>query len=178
MRGTAVGIFLSGSVIGPALGTPYQPRMDMFSNALRQPEITSSGLDLGPCIGGIVVTYASWRTIYWMQTGMAGVGLAFALWVVRGIHDPLGRGDQGQRSRNDSNTRTAFLGTLLSRFNPLGPLRFLLLPNILLAVSIHLRSEFCALVEETDTTGYPIDPCMLHPCRLPILSLDDHPFNY
>ncbi|KAI0386868.1 MFS general substrate transporter [Hypomontagnella monticulosa] len=45
-RGTATGWFLSGTLIGPALG---------------------------PFIGGIIVTYTSWRVIFWLQTGLAGI---------------------------------------------------------------------------------------------------------
>src|ERR1700761_5407606 len=46
-RGTAYGWFLSGTLIGPALG---------------------------PFIGGIIVTYASWREIFWLQAGLSGLG--------------------------------------------------------------------------------------------------------
>lgn len=45
-RGTAYAWFMSGTLIGPALG---------------------------PLIGGIIVTYASWRDIFWLQTALAGV---------------------------------------------------------------------------------------------------------
>ena len=41
-----MGWFLSGTLIGPAFG---------------------------PFIGGIIVTYASWRVIFWLQTGLAGL---------------------------------------------------------------------------------------------------------
>ena len=44
-RGTAYGWFLSGTLIGPALG---------------------------PFIGGIIVTYVSWRDIFWLQTALSG----------------------------------------------------------------------------------------------------------
>ena len=44
-RGSAYGWFLSGALIGPALG---------------------------PFIGGIIVTYAGWRDIFWLQTALAG----------------------------------------------------------------------------------------------------------
>ncbi|EMC96288.1 hypothetical protein BAUCODRAFT_139120 [Baudoinia panamericana UAMH 10762] len=43
-RGTAYGWFLSGTLIGPALG---------------------------PFIGGIIVTYRPWRDIFWLQTALA-----------------------------------------------------------------------------------------------------------
>lgn len=45
-RGTATGWFLSGTLVGPALG---------------------------PFIGGIIVTYTSWRVIFWLQTALAGI---------------------------------------------------------------------------------------------------------
>ncbi|KAL7950383.1 MFS general substrate transporter [Trichoderma barbatum] len=46
-RATALGWFMSGTLIGPAIG---------------------------PCIGGILVTYTSWRSIFWLQTALAGTG--------------------------------------------------------------------------------------------------------
>ena len=45
-RGTALSAFLSGTLIGPAFG---------------------------PFIGGIIVTYRSWRDIFWLQTGLGGL---------------------------------------------------------------------------------------------------------
>ncbi|CAM1501088.1 Fc.00g102500.m01.CDS01 [Cosmosporella sp. VM-42] len=47
-RGTAMGWFFSGTLIGPAFG---------------------------PFLGGVIVTYSSWRTIFWLQTAMAGAGV-------------------------------------------------------------------------------------------------------
>lgn len=41
-----MGWFLSGTLIGPALG---------------------------PFIGGIIVTYTSWRVIFWVQVGLSGL---------------------------------------------------------------------------------------------------------
>ena len=35
--------------------------------------------DPGPLIGGIIVTYSSWRNIYWLQTAMAGFASALAI---------------------------------------------------------------------------------------------------
>ncbi|PNS19854.1 Quinidine resistance protein 1 [Sphaceloma murrayae] len=51
-RGTAIGCFLIGTVSGPALG---------------------------PCIGGLIVTFANWRAIFWVQTGMVVLGLLLTL---------------------------------------------------------------------------------------------------
>jgi MFS family permease len=54
-RGTAYGFFLSGTLVGPAFG---------------------------PFIGGIIVTYASWRDIFWLQTALAGVSAIGVVFLV------------------------------------------------------------------------------------------------
>ncbi|KAF2640676.1 MFS general substrate transporter [Massarina eburnea CBS 473.64] len=53
-RGTALGWFLSGTLIGPALG---------------------------PFIGGIIVTFRSWRDIFWLQTALAGAACFFVVFL-------------------------------------------------------------------------------------------------
>nr|POE53366.1 itaconate transport protein [Quercus suber] len=59
-RGTAYGWFLSGTLIGPALG---------------------------PLMGGIIVTFVSWRDIFWLQTALAGASsVAVVLLVPETIH--------------------------------------------------------------------------------------------
>ncbi|KAH0293261.1 MFS general substrate transporter, partial [Aureobasidium sp. EXF-3399] len=60
-RGTAVGFFMVGSVLGPALG---------------------------PLVGGIIVTYTSWRVIFWVQTAMVGAGLLLSFFFVPSIAQP------------------------------------------------------------------------------------------
>ncbi|KZL77946.1 major facilitator superfamily transporter, partial [Colletotrichum tofieldiae] len=54
-RATAMGWFLSGTLVGPTIG---------------------------PVLGGIIVTYTSWRAIFWLQTVLAGVGVAGALFLM------------------------------------------------------------------------------------------------
>ncbi|KHN96378.1 Major facilitator superfamily domain, general substrate transporter [Metarhizium album ARSEF 1941] len=54
-RGTAMGWFLSGTLIGPAMG---------------------------PFIGGIIVTYSSWRSIFWLQTALAGTSVVGVFFLV------------------------------------------------------------------------------------------------
>ncbi|KAK8065764.1 Multidrug transporter of the major facilitator superfamily [Apiospora hydei] len=51
-RGTALGWFMSGTLIGPALG---------------------------PLLGGAIVTYTNWRAIYWLQTAMSGLASLLAV---------------------------------------------------------------------------------------------------
>lgn len=62
-------------VIGPAvIGDLFRPTARatalswFYTGALVGPTI-------GPLVGGIIVTYASWRDIFWLQTGLAGVGI-------------------------------------------------------------------------------------------------------
>ncbi|XMA12925.1 hypothetical protein WAI453_005716 [Rhynchosporium graminicola] len=54
-RATAMGWFLSGTLIGPAFG---------------------------PFIGGIIVTFKSWRVIFYLQTALAGVALVGAYFLL------------------------------------------------------------------------------------------------
>lgn len=54
-RATAMGWFLSGTLIGPALG---------------------------PFVGGIIVTFQSWRVIFWLQTGLAGLAAVLAFFLL------------------------------------------------------------------------------------------------
>ncbi|EOA88573.1 hypothetical protein ACJQWK_01570 [Exserohilum turcicum] len=53
-RATALGWFLSGTLIGPAVG---------------------------PLIGGIIVTFRSWRDIFWVQTALAGAATLFCFFL-------------------------------------------------------------------------------------------------
>jgi MFS family permease len=54
-RGTAMGWFFCGTLIGPALG---------------------------PFIGGIIVTYTTWRVIFWLQSGLAAVATIGAFFLL------------------------------------------------------------------------------------------------
>lgn len=54
-RGTALSWFLSGTLIGPSLG---------------------------PLIGGIIVTYVSWRNILWLQTALGGIATVLLFFVL------------------------------------------------------------------------------------------------
>ncbi|TWU71294.1 hypothetical protein ED733_001908 [Metarhizium rileyi] len=54
-RGAAIGWFMSGTLIGPALG---------------------------PFTGGIIVTYSSWRSIFWLQAALAGTGVLGVFFLV------------------------------------------------------------------------------------------------
>ncbi|KAL4943913.1 hypothetical protein BDV06DRAFT_234158 [Aspergillus oleicola] len=97
VRGTAVGFFMLGSVTGPAIG---------------------------PCIGGVIVTFASWRYIYWLQTAMAGCGLILSLIFVPEV--------QQEVSSNDPQKKVT-VNYALRVFNPIRVFRMWLYPNIFLS---------------------------------------------
>ncbi|KAL4917520.1 major facilitator superfamily domain-containing protein [Aspergillus aurantiobrunneus] len=102
VRGTAVGFFMLGSVTGPAIG---------------------------PCIGGVIVTFASWRYIYWLQTGMAGFGLVLSLIFVPEIQ----KEEEGAGAEIDKEKKKITPGYVLRVFNPVRVFRLWLYPNIFFA---------------------------------------------
>lgn len=99
-RGTAYGWFLSGTLIGPAMG---------------------------PFIGGIIVTYASWRDIFWLQTALAGASsLGIIFLVPETIH----------RKRSDELTGLSRRQKARKLWTWVNPWRVIVLfryPNILVA---------------------------------------------
>lgn len=111
VRGTAVGFFMVGGVFGPAVGmyTGQPTWIDMIM------------IYTGPCVGGVIVTFAHWRIIYWLQVAMTGVGMILAFFFVPAI--------------NDAPKKLA-LTTALSTFNPLRVLRQLRYPNVLFCVRV------------------------------------------
>ncbi|KAE8144690.1 major facilitator superfamily domain-containing protein [Aspergillus avenaceus] len=108
VRGTAVGFFMAGTVAGPAIG---------------------------PCIGGLIVTFSNWRNIYWLQVGMTGFGLALAVIFVPEIKSA----DKGEVEieKPDQNK----LWSSLRLFNPLRIFRQWVYPNIFLSVRQLLRRK-------------------------------------
>ncbi|CAK7214928.1 hypothetical protein SCUCBS95973_002303 [Sporothrix curviconia] len=113
-RGTAVGFFQVGTIAGPALG---------------------------PCFGGIIVTYGSWRFIFVLQAAMAATGLLaafFCLPQAASAADVAAAStaapSQSRLARLRPRPPTMRIGkrALLLRYNPLRILRFLAYPNIFL----------------------------------------------
>ncbi|KAL1981014.1 hypothetical protein VTN96DRAFT_3238 [Rasamsonia emersonii] len=93
-RGTAIGFFMSGTVCGPALG---------------------------PCVGGVMVTFTTWRAIFWLQAAMAGGGLLLAVIFVPTVsRSVIAQGDTMTEKR------------VRSRFNPMRVIELLIYPNIVL----------------------------------------------
>ncbi|KAL4964654.1 putative MFS transporter [Aspergillus stella-maris] len=103
VRGTAVGFFMLGSVTGPAIG---------------------------PCIGGVIVTFASWRYIYWLQTAMAGFGLILSLIFVPEVQQEQ---EVSPSATKKLQRKKITIGYALRIFNPVHVFRMWLYPNIFLS---------------------------------------------
>ncbi|KAL5121463.1 hypothetical protein ACEQ8H_000535 [Pleosporales sp. CAS-2024a] len=99
-RATALGWFLSGTLAGPALG---------------------------PLIGGIIVTFRTWRDIFWLQTALAGAGALFCFFLQpETIHEARSKELQGLPRKQKTKKMWQWLN----------PLRIIVLyryPNLLLA---------------------------------------------
>ncbi|OLN96442.1 Dityrosine transporter 1-like protein 1 [Colletotrichum chlorophyti] len=98
-RATAMGWFLSGTLVGPTIG---------------------------PVLGGIIVTYTSWRAIFWLQTALAGVGVGGAVFFMpETLREPRSAGLKGL-------SLTRKIGVLWAMTNPFRVIRLLRFPNLIL----------------------------------------------
>ncbi|KAF1835220.1 MFS general substrate transporter [Decorospora gaudefroyi] len=98
-RATALGWYLSGTLIGPALG---------------------------PFIGGIIVTFRSWRDIFWLQTALAGAATLLCFFLQpETIHKKRSDELEGLPPKERAHKMWQWL-------NPLRILRLYRYPNILL----------------------------------------------
>ncbi|KAL4754488.1 hypothetical protein BDW72DRAFT_128058 [Aspergillus terricola var. indicus] len=104
VRGTAVGFFMLGTVTGPAIG---------------------------PCIGGVIVTFASWRNIYWLQTAMAGLGLILSLIFVPEVQQDISSSKTEKEKGKGKAKGKITLRYALKVFSPNRVFRLWLYPNVL-----------------------------------------------
>ncbi|KAJ5834976.1 hypothetical protein N7447_001002 [Penicillium robsamsonii] len=70
-RATALGWFLSGTLIGPAFG---------------------------PFIGGVIVTFRSWRVIFWLQAALGGGGTLLVFFFFPETYPHLTKGDMTDKT--------------------------------------------------------------------------------
>jgi MFS family permease len=98
-RATALGWFLSGTLIGPAFG---------------------------PFIGGIIVTFRTWRDIFWLQTALAGLG---TILVVFGLPETIHK----RRSNELQGLgKKEYAKKICGWTNPLRVVRLFRYPNLLI----------------------------------------------
>jgi MFS family permease len=87
------------------------------------------GPAFGPFIGGVIVTYSSWRTIFWLQTAMAGTALIGVFFLLPETIHRKGLEDLEGLSRRRK-TRE-----ILGRINPIRAVRLFRYPNLALATA-------------------------------------------
>ncbi|GKZ55551.1 hypothetical protein AnigIFM49718_000628 [Aspergillus niger] len=127
VRGTAVGFFMVGTVAGPAIG---------------------------PCFGGIIVTFASWRIIFWVQVAMTGFGLILSLIFVPEIPSADAKiiTTTTTTTTTTPTTKETIL-RILRAFNPVHIIRLFVYPNIFLAVHTpHIPPLHTSTNKEKDLT--------------------------
>lgn len=92
---------MSGSVLGPAIG---------------------------PCLGGIIIAYVSWRVLFWVQTGMVGIGFILAAFFVPSVKEKTLDVSNIDEKSSMFNLRN------LAKFNPINSFKMLRYPNVLITV--------------------------------------------
>ncbi|KAB8277707.1 major facilitator superfamily domain-containing protein [Aspergillus minisclerotigenes] len=97
----------------------------------------TTGLTIGPAISGIIVSFTRWRIIYWLQVGLAGLGLILSLLFI-----PNEKGKS--ESVHGSISRLAAL-------NPVNLLKPLVYPNIVIT-----GSERCPEIQHILTSKQDI----------------------
>jgi MFS family permease len=91
---------------------------------------TANSFKKGPFIGGIIVTFRSWRDIFWLQTALAGTAtLLVFFFLPETIHYRRSDELQGKSGREKARTMWQWL-------NPLRILRLYRYPNLLTVVRI------------------------------------------
>jgi MFS family permease len=87
-----------------------------------------AGLGLGPCIAGIMVTYRSWRSIYWLQVAMSGLGFVLSLLLIPDI-----KSEVRQVHEKDIGGGRLSAWQVLAKFNPTHTFKQFLRPTVFLS---------------------------------------------
>jgi multidrug resistance protein len=123
-RGTALGWFMSGTLIGPAIG---------------------------PFVGGIIVTFRTWRDIFWLQTALAGLATVLVFcFLPETIHYKRSEELEGLSGKEKASTMWEWL-------NPFRIVRLYRYPN-LLTVSIASSSLVWNMYSLLTPIRYVLNP--------------------
>lgn len=117
-----MGYFMLGPTLGPPLG------MQVSVVVILMLIVT------GPCVAGILVSFTSWRTIFWLQAAMLGLGLVMSLCFIPDIQPA-----SAARQRPDGMR-------LRQKLNPFYVLKFLAYPDVLLTVRpfLSIQNSLCS----------------------------------
>ena len=89
-----------------------------------------------PMMGGVIVTFATWRVIYWVQVGMCSFGVILAVFFIpdtlhvdeNGNKKPMGETVHGRPS-------------MLQLFNPMEIIEQLKRPAVILSVGLSAHTK-------------------------------------
>lgn len=120
-----------GTVAGPAIGINPIPQtiLSVYHGTLQH-----ANNSIGPCFGGIIVTFASWRIIFWVQVAMTGFGLILSLIFVPEIPSADAKIITTTTTTTTTPTTKETILRILRAFNPVHIIRLFVYPNIFLAV--------------------------------------------
>lgn len=88
-------------------------------------------------MGGIIVTYASWRVIYWVQFSMTCLAIVLA---VTFIPTALRVNNEGRTVESDKESHTHL--HMMEIFNPMEVFKQMRYPTVLLSVSLHQKYAY------------------------------------
>lgn len=103
-----------------------------------------SGYAFGPVIGGAIVTYTSWRVIFWLQTGMSGFSLISIYFFLKETLLPVNR--QYRASELGGTTPRKLVLNLWQWINPLGTIKLYGQRNLLFTVRGQVPSSTVQLL--------------------------------
>ncbi|GAA85818.1 MFS transporter [Aspergillus luchuensis IFO 4308] len=133
--GTAAAInlpmFTAFRILGGLTGTSFMVMGQTILADIYEP-VHPSSCCIGPCFGGIIVTFASWRIIFWVQVAMTGFGLILSLIFVPEIPSADAKIITTATATTTPTMKETTL-RILAAFNPIHIVRLLIYPNIFLA---------------------------------------------
>lgn len=88
----------------------------------------------GPCLGGVVITYTTWRAIFWLQGAMTSFGLVLAFCFI----PPITSQD------TDSVAAAPLILKTIAAFNPMKCIRLYIYPNVLFTVRLLKSSKLAS----------------------------------
>ncbi|KAF9889707.1 hypothetical protein FE257_007013 [Aspergillus nanangensis] len=86
-----------------------------------------AGTAVGPCISGVIITFSHWRSIYWLQVAMSGLGLILTIVFIPNIQSEV------RQLHEEISLKDISASEVLRRFNPTKIFKQFLRPQVFLA---------------------------------------------
>lgn len=119
---------------------------------------TLVGPAFGPFIGGIIVTFKSWRDIFWLQSALGGLATVLVvLFLPETIH--YKKVEQLKHMTHLQYTKQIWEWT-----NPLRVIKLYKYPNLLIVVSNILKFFYDVLLTHVRASHHPLSSGTCTPC--------------